>query len=187
MNTCTAVLMAGGKSSRMGCEKAFLLLDGKPLWLLQREKLLSIADEVLISAKEGMKEQLKSPIILDRTPGLGPLGGLESALVAARHERLVVLGIDMPFMTAAFLNALLEESTNLCGVVPMLAGYFQGLAAVYPRSLLPLVREVLTGEDHSMQHLNRLAVERGLMNVRMVSEGERPLFQNWNTPEDLVH
>lgn len=176
--------MAGGRSSRMGSDKALLLLEGKPLWKVQWEKLSSIADEVLISAREGM---LEAPVIPDRMPGLGPLGGLESALSVASHERVVVLGVDMPSMTEAYLLSLLEESSADCGVVPMLAGYFQGLAAVYPRSLLPLVREVLAGEDHSMQHLNRLAVECGLMNVRMVSEEERPLFQNWNTPEDLFH
>lgn len=176
--------MAGGRSSRMGSDKALLLLEGKPLWKVQRDKLSSIADEVLISAREGM---LETPVIPDRMPGLGPLGGLESALSVASHERVVVLGVDMPGMTAAYLHSLLEEASADCGVVPMLAGYFQGLAAVYPRSLLPLVREVLAGEDHSMQHLNRVAVERGLMNVRMVSEEELPLFQNWNTPEDLAH
>ncbi len=168
----------------MGSDKALLLLEGKPLWKVQWEKLSSIADEVLISARDGM---LEAPVIPDRMPGLGPLGGLESALSVARYERIVVLGVDMPLMTAAFLNSLIEEATPDCGIVPMFAGYFQGLAAVYPRSLLPLVREVLAGEDHSMQHLNRLAVQHGRMNIRMVSEGERPLFQNWNTPEDLAH
>jgi molybdenum cofactor guanylyltransferase len=183
MNPYSAILMAGGRSSRMGSDKALLLLEGRPLWKIQREKLASIADEVLISAREGM---LDTPVIPDQVPGLGPLGGLESALSVASHERVLVLGVDMPLMTSSYLARLLGESSADCGIVPVLGGYFQGLAAVYPKGILPLLREILRGEDHSMQQLNRLAVAEGLMRERPVLEVETILFQNWNTPEDLV-
>ena len=183
MNKCTAVLMAGGRSSRMGSDKALLLLNGHFLWKIQQAKLSEIADEVLISARKGM---LDSPVIPDQVPGLGPLGGLESALSVASHERVVVLGVDMPRMTSTYLALLLAEASADCGIVPVLEGYFQGLAAVYPKAILPLLREILGGKDHSMQHLNRLAVEEGLMRERPVSPDEAILFQNWNTPEDLM-
>ena len=182
MNPYSAILMAGGRSSRMGADKALLLLEGRPLWKIQREKLGTIADEILISAREGM---LDTPVIPDQVPGLGPLGGLESALSIASHERVVVLGVDMPLMTSSYLASLLEKSTTDCGIVPVLGGYFQGLAAVYPKAILPLLREVLGGSDHSMQYLNRLAVAEGLMQERPVLEDEAILFQNWNTPEDF--
>jgi molybdenum cofactor guanylyltransferase len=183
MNPYSAILMAGGRSSRMGSDKALLLVGGQPLWKIQREKLASIADEVLISAREGI---LDTPVIPDQVPGLGPLGGLESALSVASHERVLVLGVDMPLMSSAYLATLLGESSADCGVVPVLGGYFQGLAAVYPKGILPLLREILRGEDHSMQQLNRLAVAEGLMRERAVSPDEALLFQNWNRPEDLT-
>ncbi len=181
MIECTAVLVAGGKSSRMGCDKALLMYEGRPLWRIQWEKLLGFASEVLISAREGL---LEVPVILDKTPGRGPLGGLESVLAEARHERVVLLAVDMPEMTSAYLAALVNDATPECGVIPELDGFYQGLAAVYPRRILPLVQEILAGPDHSMQHLSRRAIDEGLMKVRAVREGDVRLFQNWNTPKD---
>lgn len=182
MNACSAILLAGGNSSRMGCEKALLPVNGLPLWLFQQRKLEQLASDVIISSRKGL---LDVPVVVDCIPHLGPLGGLVSTLPLARQERVVVLGVDLPQMTADFLRRLLAESTSHCGVVPMLDGYFEGLAAVYPRSLLPIVKEVLSGHDHSMQLLHRLAVERGMMRRREVRGEERHLFENWNLPSDL--
>lgn len=190
MIACTAALLAGGQSSRMGREKALLEIDGTTLWQLQYkklEKLAGVAGEVLISAREEIAEKIGLPIITDRIAGLGPLGGLEGVLSVASYERVVVLGVDMPRMTSDYLQSLLEESREGCGVVPQINGYFEGLAAVYPRSLLPLVREVLAGDDHSMQSLHRLGLERGMMKIRTVFQEEQSLFFNWNREEEMVH
>lgn len=180
---CTAVVMAGGKSCRMGREKALIEIGGIPLWKLQQAKLAMFADEVLISAKEGI---IDVPVVKDLIPGLGPLGGLASVLEVAGHERVLLLGVDMPGMTAVYLESLLAGATSACGVVPMMDGFYQGLAAVYPRSILPLARDVLAGEDHSMQLLNRLAIAKGQMRVCTVLQEEYPLFRNWNTAADMA-
>lgn len=186
MIDCTAVLMAGGRSSRMGQDKAFLQIEGKPLWEYQLEKLSSFAAEVMISGRWEMSDLTATPVVVDRTPGLGPLGGLQSVLAIARHERTLILGVDMPKMSAVFLESLVNEATEDCGIVPMLEGYFEGLAAVYPRRILPVVKEVLAGNDHSMQRLNRIALEHGMMQVRPVSPHEQVLFHNWNSQNDRV-
>lgn len=187
MIECTAVLMAGGKSSRMGRDKAWLEIGGKPLWQHQLGKLHALASEVVISARPGRFESVNTGcrIILDQVADLGPLGGLAAALHAARYERVLVLAVDLPEMTPAYLMTLVESSTTECGVVPVWQGFYQGLAAVYPRSAQGLVAEVLGGSDHSVQHLNRLATEKGAMRTRPVSEDEAFLFGNWNHPADI--
>lgn len=187
MIECTAVLMAGGKSSRMGQDKTWLEICGKPLWQHQLAKLQSMADEVVISARTGRFDSVNTGcrIILDEVPDLGPLGGLAAALHAAKYERVLVLAVDMPEMTPDYLAELAETATSECGVVPIWQGFYQGLAAVYPRSAHGLVTEALGGSDHSLQHLNRLAIEKGAMRAKLVSEDEAFLFGNWNHPGDI--
>jgi molybdopterin-guanine dinucleotide biosynthesis protein A len=165
----------------MGCDKALLVHEGRPLWQIQRDKLGGFASEVLISARAGL---LEAPVIPDQTPGLGPLGGLQSVLAVARHARVVLLGVDMPEMTVTYLADLVNEATAECGIIPELDGFYQGLAAVYPKRILPLVQEILAGPDHSLQHLGRRAIAEGMMKLRAVRPGEARLFQNWNTPQD---
>jgi len=187
MIECTAVLMAGGKSTRMGRDKSFLDYHGTPLWSFQLEKLASFASEILISSQTAFPNhpRIEYSLVADEMPGLGPLGGLGSSLMKARHDTLVVLAVDMPTMTQRFLSAIAAEATPDCGIIPEWEGFYQGLAAVYPKKILPLLAEVLNGSDHSLQHLSRLAVEKGLMRVYHVEQNEAGFFQNWNTPLDV--
>lgn len=187
MIECTAVLMAGGKSTRMGRNKAFLDYYGTPLWNFQLEKLASFASEILISSQTAFPDhpRIEYSLVADEVPGLGPLGGLGTALLKARHDTLVVLAVDMPKMTQKFLAVIAREATADCGVVPEWEGFYQGLAAVYPRKILPLLTEVLSGTNHSLQHLNQLAIERGMMKVHRTAKNEGGFFQNWNSPDDI--
>lgn len=187
MIDCTAVLMAGGKSTRMGRDKSFLDYYGTPLWSFQLEKLASFASEILISSQTAFPDhpRIEYSLVADEVSGLGPLGGLCSALIKARHDTLVVFAVDMPKMTRRFLAAIAAEATPECGIVPESEGFYQGLAAVYPKKILPLLAEVLRGTDHSLQHLNKLAVESDIMRVHQVVQNEEGFFQNWNSPADV--
>jgi molybdenum cofactor guanylyltransferase len=182
---CTAVLMAGGQSSRMGRDKAWLDHRGRPLWLAQVEKL-KFAREVLISARETTFAEAPSGcrLIFDDVSGKGPVAGLQTALKAATFDRVLLLAVDMPGMTSEYLRGLAEEATSEIGIVPEVNGFYEGLAAVYPKSSLPLVEEVLEGEDLSLQHLCRELIARNRMKARLVRE-EEALFRNWNRPEDV--
>ena len=151
------------------------------------EKLASFASEILISSQAAFPDhpRIKYSLVADEVLGLGPLGGLVSSLTKARHETLVVLAVDMPKMTQKFLAAIADEATPECGVVPEWEGFYQGLAAVYPRKIIPLLAEGLCGTDQSLQHLNQLAIERGMMRSKIVTENEGGFFRNWNTPDDI--
>jgi molybdopterin-guanine dinucleotide biosynthesis protein A len=172
----------------MGQEKAFLSFRGKTLWSFQLEKISSFAREVLVSARPDFPLQTSIPcsLVADEISGLGPLGGLSSVLVKARYDRVLLLAVDMPQMTPEFLRMITSEAGEDWGVVPEWEGYYQGLAAVYPKKILPLVHEVLAERDHSFQRLHHLAIEKGLMRVYKASAHEGMLFQNWNHPKDLA-
>lgn len=184
--TFTAVLMAGGASSRMGQPKALLDYQGLPLWRFQANKLRELQpDELLISAPPALQlEQGPWKIIQDRQPNLGPLAGLDAALETMSTDYLVVLAVDMPAITVEFLRLVLDHPIGK-GVVPELDGFYHGLVAVYPTKIRFIVKQILSSEDRSVQHLVRKACENNLVDIYPVTSEERPLFQNINRPSDL--
>ena len=184
----TAVLLAGGKSTRMGRDKAGVLIHDRPLWQRQLATLRAVhPHELFISGKpDGPYASAGVEILADNFPGLGPLAGLEAALRRASHPLVLVLAIDLPAMTADFLSLLLRQAAaSATGCVPRDDRWFQPLAAIYPRTCLPLAEACLRDADRSMQRFVRLAVEGGLAGIRDLQPGERPLFKNINQPGDL--
>jgi len=186
MKKFAAVLMAGGRSMRMGTSKALLDYNGTSLWRFQMDKLIKLRpDQLIFSIQPGM-EFPSGPwtFVHDRSPDVGPLGGLEAALRLSRANFLVTLAVDMPAMTAEFLSYLLKWS-GPAGVVPHLDGFYYGAAAVYPLRILPLVEQVVAGNDRSFQRLMREALQSGMMNAKEIAPETRRLFENWNSPEDV--
>lgn len=178
--------MAGGASTRMGQPKALLDYHGAPLWRHQADKLLQLRPrQLLISAPPSLQLE-KGPwtIVHDHQSDLGPLAGLDAALDAVTADYLVVLAVDMPAITVDFLQLLLDRAGGK-GVVPELDGFYQGLVAIYPTKIHAIVRQVLGGDDRSIQHLIRRARADDLVEIYLVKEDERPLFKNLNSPSDL--
>ncbi|HEY5751781.1 MAG TPA: molybdenum cofactor guanylyltransferase [Chthoniobacterales bacterium] len=173
-----AVLLAGGGSTRMGRDKALLPLpDGRLLWQRQWEILLSLSpNQCLISGyfREGFP---KESVVADPQPGLGPLAGVAAALGAVDAPFLLVLAVDMPAMTAEFLSCLLGVGS---GVVPCRGGWFEPLAAVYPKAALPIAEACLKTSDRSLQTFVRRLLEAGLVNVIDIPPEKDHLFANWN-------
>jgi molybdopterin-guanine dinucleotide biosynthesis protein A len=170
----------------MGSPKALVELEGTPLWRRQASLLQGLKPAQLMISAGGDWKVGPGPwtVVRDRVPGLGPLGGIDAALRASSCEMLLVLAVDMPAMSAEFLGELVR-SAGPRGVVPEDKGLFQALAAVYPRSILPLLEEVMGGEDLSLQSLVHEAVRSGLVSRRPIADHEVPLFRNVNWPADL--
>ena len=184
----SAVLLAGGKSTRMGRDKAGIVMDGQPLWQRQISTLRATgAAEVFISGRlDGPYAETELEIVTDEAPGLGPLSGLAAALRHAHHDVLLVLAIDLPAMPAEYLRGLLDESVARgCGIVPRGDEWPEPLAAVYLRSCVPLVEQALLSPDRSMQRFVREAVERGLIALLPIEPGALRFFINVNRETDL--
>ncbi|TCO94797.1 molybdopterin-guanine dinucleotide biosynthesis protein A [Chthoniobacter flavus] len=182
------MLLAGGKSTRMGRDKAAVIFEGRPLWERQLATLAALQPrELFISGRpDGPYIDHGTEVIADLHPGCGPLSGLESACWRTQTPLLCVLAIDLPWMTTAFLERLVKIATlDGRGIVPRNGDYFEPLAAVYPRGILSLVDAHLRRGDHSMQRLIQRAVDLDLMIVDPLPEDERSLFRNVNAPADL--
>ena len=185
----TAVLLAGGRSSRMGADKAFIELDGVPAWRRQLDKLLAVDPaEVIISAHAGQvfPDYLAARVVVDEVEDAGPLGGLITALRHAREPRILVLGIDLLRMPPEFLRSLCDDAFLDSGVIYRRGAYYEPLAALYPRSLLSLAEECLGRDQLSLQKLVSSAVADGAMQSLALPVGAGEFFLNANTLEDLA-
>lgn len=181
----SAVLLAGGKSSRMGQDKAFLEIAGEPLWRRQVETLARLSPARLIISGPTRAEWSAYENIPDQHANGGPLAGFASAWQNCRTPHLLVLAVDLPGMTTEYLGSLLKRCTEGRGVVPQRDGRFEPLAAIYPAACLSLAEQNLKTGDCSMQTLVRRALKENLLVERFVSEAEASLFFNLNTPADL--
>ncbi|MGH8091845.1 MAG: molybdenum cofactor guanylyltransferase [Chthoniobacterales bacterium] len=182
---CSAVLLAGGKSSRMGSDKAFLEFDGKPLWRRQIETLRRLGPEQLMISGPRRTEWNAYEIVADDVVDAGPLAGVAAALQKCSKPLLAVLAVDLPWMTADFLRSVLALCGDGRGAVPRSAHGFEPLAALYPANCASQAAAALRSGDFSMQNFIRRAIEQGLLVEREISEEETLLFTNLNTPADL--
>jgi molybdopterin-guanine dinucleotide biosynthesis protein A len=187
--TLSVALFAGGQSRRMGAEKATLMLSGKTLWVRQLETLHALKPEkILISAR--IQPAWCPPeieVVLDEPPSRGPLSGLVATLRKLQTTHLLILAVDLPFMTAAHLRSLWRLAEPGTGVVPQSRDCFEPLCAVYPGGAKVIAANQLAKEEFSLQALTENLLKQDRMRAYSVTDLERPLYRNVNTPEDLAH
>ncbi len=179
----SAVLLAGGNSTRMGQDKAAMVIDGLPLWRRQIGVLHETgAKEVFIAG--GQRTFDKVETLEDDVPDAGPLTGLIVSLRRARFPLLLVLAVDLPAMTSDYLQKLVSLARPGVGVMPRRGEFFEPLAAVYPREALGLAEQCRAEGQRALQVLVRRLVDSALVRPCDVStEGEQH-FLNVNTPKD---
>ncbi len=188
----TGVILAAGKSTRMGRDKAFLTLDnGTTLVAHQAALLRSIhVNDLLISARPHTDYNVPGAHrVYDTHPDTGPLAGIAAALAHSKQPHLLALAVDLPRMTAHFLRSILEHTAPGVGAVPVTVRGFEPLCAVYPNTpdSRAVIDAALASHDLSLQHLLRTAVDAGWMRAVPVTEADLPLFANWNSPGDVPH
>jgi molybdenum cofactor guanylyltransferase len=186
----TGVILAAGQSSRMGRDKAFLTLaDGTTLVAHQAALLRSLpVNDLLISARPHTDYHVPgSHRVYDAVPGAGPLAGIAAALAHSTQPHLLALAVDLPHLTAHLLRSLLAHTASGIGAVPVTAGGFEPLCAVYPNTpdTRAALATALASPDRSLQTLLRTAADAGWMRAVPIAEADLPAFANWNTPADL--
>lgn len=183
-----AAILAGGQARRFdGQDKSALPIAGRRLLHHQLAALRAITPRIVIVG--GPAERFADagvPVVPDRLPGLGPLGGLSTALDGA-SERLLVLACDLPFVTTAFLQYLLRTGRDADATVPRTADGLHPLCAAYARRTAPLMRRLI---DEGVRQ-----VQEALGSLRLhIVEGEAlaahdpdgRLLHNINTPDDYA-
>jgi len=186
MAQVSAFILAGGRSSRMGRDKAFLQLGGRTLLDRALEVARAVAAEVRIA---GQKEKFAAyaPVVEDVYPGRGPLAGIHAALRSSTTELNLVLGVDTPYVDPAFLRYLIgqAEASGAVVTVPRIGAKYEPLCAVYRRQFAQLAEQSLQAGRNKIDPLFEKT------SLRIVDEAElrmlafdREMFDNLNTPEE---
>jgi molybdenum cofactor guanylyltransferase len=182
----TAVVLAGGKSSRMGRPKSLLLFDGEPLIAhIVRALKRMFAETVIVAAPEQELPDLPAILVRDEVAYQGPVGGIYYGLKAASGNFCFVTSCDVPFVNSALISHLTSQISNHDVVVPHWENRFQPLHAAYRTSVAPLLKEQLDrGELRPVYLFDKVRTCKiGEEEIRRF-DPEGLSFLNMNTPAD---
>ncbi len=182
---CTALVIAGGSSRRMGCDKARLLLGDQTL--LQRVILVmqQVFPRVLVSVREHRPE-INLAQICDAPAHAGPLAGLCAGLAQSQADWVFAAATDMPFIQPTLIERLAQRRADCQVVVPVVHGHPQSLAAFYSASCLPIIQGILAGTGKRSLRAALLQLK-----VHYVAESDLPAaelcsFIDLDTPQDVA-
>lgn len=186
MAELSAFVLAGGKSSRMGLEKATLLLGGVPLLEIATRKVLALTQKVFVV---GPRSKFGAEAVEDIFAQRGPLGGIHAALSASQTELNLMLAVDLPFVTVEFLRFLQQqaESSSALVIVPRTESGWQPLCAVYRRDFRQAAEQALKARRNKIDSLFAMVPIRIINEQELLNAGFAPaIFDNLNTPEDFA-
>lgn len=183
----TAFVLAGGKSTRMGADKAFVALNGRTLLARALELVRSVTSDVRIVG-DPAKFAAFAPVVEDVFPGCGPLGGIHAALRASQSELNLILAVDLPFVSLALLQYLIKRARNSAATVTVAraSGGWQPLCAVYRREFAEAAELSLCEGRYKIDTLfeatQTLVIEEEELEAASFSPR---MFRNLNTREEL--
>lgn len=175
----TSIILAGGKSTRLGRAKALQTIEGKTLiqWVIDRLAVLST--EIIIATAHGEAIPCSSPVtmrtVADVYPDGGPLGGIYTGLASSSGARAIIVGCDTPFLNVELLAHMMRISPEFDVVVPRVGDKVEPLCAVYSRRCMDTIRGLL--DENEL----RITTLFGLVSVRYIEVSEIDTFD----PEHL--
>jgi molybdopterin-guanine dinucleotide biosynthesis protein A len=186
-NAITGIILAGGKSIRMGQDKAFIEINGVPIIL----RVFAVLDRlfretIIVASQKETYAELNIPVYSDLVPGQGALGGLYTGLLHSTFPYSFCVACDMPFLDRALIEYLLTRIDQYDAVVPRTSDGLQPLHAIYSKQCLEPIRHLLDLEKTKIMDfypLIRLQIvhEKDFLTL----DPERKSFTNVNTPEEL--
>ncbi len=183
---CTAIIMAGGDSRRMGADKAGLLLDGQPLLQIVTASMQQLFAQVIVSVRQP-RAGIDLPQVCDEQPDGGPLAGLAAGLGRITTPWAFMVACDMPFVVPELVELLAGYRHRHQAVVPVVHGYPQPLAAFYAASCLAPFRASLAAQQKGLRDILKQ------LDVRYVDEAEMlgadpqlRSFFDLDTPQDVA-
>lgn len=184
----SAVVLAGGKSSRMGFDKSTMVLQNKKLIESTIKKLDSLFDDIIISVDslEKKSEFNHDKIVVDKVKGVGPLGGMISALEMAQSDRLFVIPCDMPVIDIKYISFMMKYMDDNEIILSEKNGYFEPFPGFYSKSLIPRIEELINQNRRSIRSIFECS------RTKVISESEwkklgfsEEIFTNLNTTQDV--
>lgn len=188
MTAVSGILLAGGRGLRFRGDKRMARLRGVPLLAWTAALLGSVAEDVVVVTRDEVGLRGRWHYVRDEIPDRGPMCGLLTGLRAVRHERALVLAVDMPLVTVDFLRYVSEAGAQADITLPRWER-IEPLVGVYSRACIPSLAAALEEGRDSLKNF----VQSTTLAVRFVGEEEirrfdepRHLFFNINVPEDVA-
>jgi molybdopterin-guanine dinucleotide biosynthesis protein A len=195
----SAAALAGGKSRRMGTDKAFLPLvaGGPPMLFLVLDQLSLVADDVMIVANDRERyQQFGVRVVPDAHLEIGALGGIHAAVSHAANDHCLVVACDMPFLNAGILQRMASEPRDYDVLVPVIPGesrqggegqVYQTLHAIYSKSCLPAIEaRIEEGNRQVIGFFDAVRVRQIEIAEIMIWDPSLRSFFNANTPDALA-
>jgi len=178
----SAIILAGGKSRRMGKDKALLEVNGQSM--LERAIALckTITSEIIISSNHSSHNEFGYPVVPDEIKECGPMGGIAACLKISKTEWNLVLSVDSAFVESDLY--LISEAGKFDAVVPYSENGKEPLIALYNKTALPRIEENLNAGKFKMNDF-LTSINTKLVDAQQWVEKYPQLFYNLNRPEDL--
>lgn len=196
MIKATGFVTAGGRSSRMGSDKALLELCGRPMIEYVLDALRPVTTDLAIIANSDTYKKFGLPVFADTNLDVGPLEAIRTALVHSSSEWVILVGCDMPFVTAEFLASLLQianakqplTSDLPFAVVPLNEdGKLEPLCAVYSTKALAAIHELIaTGRRKVSDLFERIPCRFVPFSEVNNLQNAQFFFENVNTPQEFA-
>ena len=183
----TGIILAGGKSSRYGKNKAMAEIDGTPLI----ERVIKVMQPlfqhlIIITNTPDEYSYLKLPMKEDIIKGLGPLGGIFTALMSITDEAGFFVACDMPSLNRGLIHYMVEIKENYDAVVPRIHGNMEALHALYSKRCLPDIRRLIDSRQYQIfRFFPEISVRYVDANEIQRFDPEFSSFFNINEPKEL--
>ncbi len=177
-------ILAGGKSSRMGTDKGFLVLNGKAIVQHVIEQIQPALDKVIIVSDNPHYQKFGLEIIGDLIKNIGPAGGIYSALNHASSNQIFIVSCDVPFINSAAVNFMIEASKQSQITLPQHENKIEPLFGIYSKQCLPQWKKNI---QQGIIKLQSLVSQFDLLKVNVDNNTlfDKSFFSNINTKTDF--
>lgn len=185
-NKITGIVLAGGKSRRMGAEKGLLKFAGKRLIEHAIFVLEKVCDQIIIIENSDTYDFLGYPVFADIIPNSGPMGGIFTGLMKSETDLNLVLSCDMPFIPEVLLKYLIQNNSGFDVAVPWHGGRkFEPMCAVYHKKTIPVFEEFIQNNNYKIFDIYRQLNANKLQMSAELDFYKPHLFDNLNSKVDL--
>lgn len=176
-------ILAGGRSSRMGTDKAMLLFDGEPLLARSINLIRPFCSDLAISGQNPEYRRFNLPVVPDAFKGIGPIAGIHSCLTHSVTDWNLIVGVDLPFLNSDLITFLLASRDDFDCVIPQSPSGIEPLAGLYHKRILTEIeKQVQRGDFKLMNLFEQLNVT--FPDCSGLLRKYPRLFTNLNRPED---
>ena len=185
-NNITGIILAGGKSSRIGTDKALLKFQDKTFIQTIYDNIKGLCSEVIISSNNPEVKIPGTKIVADKIENIGPAGGIFSALSASQTEKNMIVSVDTPLITIDLIQFLIQHFTdNLDALIIFENEKLHPLTGMYSKNLISLFKEEITAGNYKIRHILSKAATK-TADISKETFYTTRLLSNINTSEDYA-